>query len=446
MIIRNLVFGGKFMLKERIEFLCRKKSMTRKELVEGLVTGAHFANILAERYPLHNDLAASLADRLGVKSSYITDVSRQDDLVIDQAERIFNELSGMVDEQTEQQILSLEDRDDALVVELTIALIKAVYYKQVDDPIAYQYIHDSYLNFYLEKYLLRGSNEVKIPLPLKKAFLLYKIYELRAQNEYTAMLYCVQELVPLIKVGSDTWYTVQSLYMEASVHTEQYEQATILFEQLLGAIHKDKSDYRLSALYIAHSGNYFARGAYEEALLALAKAEEHLNDAYQPNKLLDIILNNRIVMLTMSGKSEAALEQIQQYETLLANQPTHERTLSMSTIQIYRSELAYLQKDWVTLSELIEGLEDVPLNEDMEMAKVFYKSQLALANGDSDSFLKYTLTCLPYFEQSLQKLRLEQLYELLAIISEENRKYKDAAIYYRKLLDLVRRNQDEKSA
>ncbi|MNJ56379.1 hypothetical protein D3C77_519220 [compost metagenome] len=151
-------------------------------------------------------------------------------------------------------------------------------------------------------------------------------------------------------------------------------------------------------------------------------------------------------MLTMSGENEAALQQIQQYEKLLTQQPIQEQALSMSTIQIYRSELAYLQKDWVTLSEMIVGLEAVPLNEDMDMAKVFYKSQLALAKGDSDSFLKYSLECLPYFEQSVQKLRLEQLYELLAIVSEENRKYKDAAIYYRKLLDLVRRKQDEKSA
>lgn len=45
------------MLKERIEFLCKKKNLSRKELVDGLVTPAHFANILADRYPLAEDLA-----------------------------------------------------------------------------------------------------------------------------------------------------------------------------------------------------------------------------------------------------------------------------------------------------------------------------------------------------------------------------------------------------
>lgn len=38
------------MLKERIGLLSKRKQISRKDLVEGLVTQAHFANILADRY------------------------------------------------------------------------------------------------------------------------------------------------------------------------------------------------------------------------------------------------------------------------------------------------------------------------------------------------------------------------------------------------------------
>jgi hypothetical protein len=46
--------------------------------------------------------------------------------------------------------------------------------------------------------------------------------------------------------------------------------------------------------------------------------------------------------------------------------------------------------------------------------------------------------CLPYFEQIRQQDRLNILYESLAVVSEEQRRYKDAASYYRKLVYLLR--------
>lgn len=81
------------MLKERIEFLCRKKDITCKELVEGLVTQAHFANILAERYPLAEDLAVHIAQRLGVAPSYLSGAAAADEQALQRAERIFDALS-----------------------------------------------------------------------------------------------------------------------------------------------------------------------------------------------------------------------------------------------------------------------------------------------------------------------------------------------------------------
>jgi antitoxin component HigA of HigAB toxin-antitoxin module len=49
------------MLKERIQYLSKQKGLTRKELTEGLITQTHFANILAGRYTLAQDLAEAMA-------------------------------------------------------------------------------------------------------------------------------------------------------------------------------------------------------------------------------------------------------------------------------------------------------------------------------------------------------------------------------------------------
>ena len=56
------------MLKERINYLCRQKDINRKELVHGLVATTHFANILAGRYPLPEDVAEKIAERPGCKN------------------------------------------------------------------------------------------------------------------------------------------------------------------------------------------------------------------------------------------------------------------------------------------------------------------------------------------------------------------------------------------
>lgn len=144
----------------------QEKGKARKELVEGLVTTTHFANILAERYPLAEDLAEHLAQRLQVTPSYLVNAANSDKDTLETAERIFEELSQSVSHITEERIYDLPDRHDSLTIELTTALMKAVYYQQVNDAVSHEYLHQNYLNFYLEKY--GRPDDAELPLPAKK--------------------------------------------------------------------------------------------------------------------------------------------------------------------------------------------------------------------------------------------------------------------------------------
>ena len=76
------------MLKERIEYLSKRKQISRKDLVEGLVTQAHFANILADRYPLPEDLAEAIASRLA--ASYLLHAADQSEETLERAEAILH--------------------------------------------------------------------------------------------------------------------------------------------------------------------------------------------------------------------------------------------------------------------------------------------------------------------------------------------------------------------
>lgn len=424
------------MLKERIELLCKKKQISRKDLVEGLVTQAHFANILAGRYPLADDLAEHIAGRLGVPVSYLTAAATTDEQALQRADHIFQTMSGGA--VSESYVDALDDRDDALVVELTTALMKAVYYQQINDQTAYDYLHQSYLNHYLEKY--GKPDEVDLPLPLKKALLLYKIQYFRSKNLFYNVLDDVNRLIGLVEPGTEVWLMAQNIRMESCILLKQFEQAKQVFEQTMQQIVDDRLFHRLSGLYVAYSGYCFAMGLVQEALRSLSMAEANLVYLQQPGDVITTIMNNRIVMLTMTGELDKALDEIVRFEAIIANEPEETREKLEPVTIIYRCEAAFAQKNWGLLSHGIERLRMSRTNKDQEMALAFYESQLALSQGDMERFQSLALECLPYFESNQHEMRLEQLYEALAVVCEEGRRYKESSMYYRKLVYLLRNN------
>ncbi|OPG94467.1 transcriptional regulator [Chryseobacterium mucoviscidosis] len=425
------------MLKERIEFLCKRKHISRKDLVEGLVTQAHFANILADRYPLPQDLAEVVALRLGVTSSYLLNASAQDEETLARAEAIFEQMSVPASVIAEDIVHALEDRDDALTVELTTALMKAVYYQQLNDAAAHEYIHMSYLNFYLEKY--GRPDDVDLPHPLAKALLYYKVQYYRSKLAYVDVLTHATRLSELALPGSEFWLSVQNIKMEAYIQVKQYEEAKQVFDLTMRHVYDQRLFHRLSGLYVAYSGYCFAMGLVQEALSALTMAEANLVYAGNQGDLVTAIANNRIVMLTMTGELDQAQSEIERFESLLQQEPEETQQAMKPLVSVYRCEVALARKNWGLLAQSIDQLLQCASTSDQQMSATFYQSHLALAHGDREVFMERALTCLPYFESVQHVMRLEPLYEGMAVVSEDQRKYKEAAMYYRKLVYLLRK-------
>ncbi|GGG13207.1 hypothetical protein GCM10010912_67060 [Paenibacillus albidus] len=424
------------MLKRRIEFLCKKKNITRKELVEGLVTPAHLANILAERHPLMEDVAGEIASRLGVTPAYLLRAAQADEETLARAEHIFAELSKMAVSELEGYIEELDDRDDTLTVELTTALMKAVYYQQVNDVNAYRYLHESYLNFYLDKY--GRPDEVELPLPLKKALLFYKIQYFRSKYQYFEVLKHVASWGALLEEGTEIWLTAQNIELEACVHLKRFDQAKEVFEQTMQQVYARRMFHRLSGLYVANSGYCFAMGMVQEALLALSMAEANLVYAENQGEVLPTIMNNRIIMMTMNGDLDGAVSEISRFEDLVNREAEETKLSLLPAMKVYRCEVASVRKNWALLAQEISLLEGFRLTPDQAHALAFYRSQLALAQGEAALFMEMAQSCLPYFEQIQHKGRLEILYEALAVVHEDARRYKESTIFYRKLVHLLR--------
>lgn len=429
------------MLKERVEFLCKKRNLSRKDLVEGLVTQAHFANILAGRYPLVDDLAVQIADRLGVAPSYLLNVSLADEETLEQAERIFERL--LPESVTEADVDGLEDRHDALTVELTTSLMKAVFYQRINDQAAHEYLHSSYLNFYLEKY--GRTDEADAPLPLKKALLFYRIQYFRSKNQYGDALKDAIRLAELVEEGSEAWLTVQHIRMEAHVYLKQFEPAKQVFDLTMRHVYENRMFHRLSGSYVAYSGYCFSMGMIQEALLALSMAEASLVYLGNQGDLMPAILHNRIVMLTLTGELAKAMEEINRFEELIVREPEDTQRQFRPVTRVYRCEAALVQENWSLLSQEIERLRESHITEDQQMSLAYYDCRFALAVGDKEAFLRHAQACLPYYEATGQTLRLETLYQALATVSEEQRKYKESSGYYRKLAYLLKNNAADRT-
>lgn len=427
------------MLKERIDYLCKKRDLARKELVDGLVTQAHFANILAERYPLPEDLAVQIAGRLGVTPAYLLEASSVSEETLSRAEAVFDLLSRSAATIDEQQVGELPDKDDTLTVELTTALMKAVYYRQLNNTIAYDYLHRNYLDFFLDKYgCPEGSNSPPLPTPVKKALYYYRIQLFRSQGRYDEALNQSLLLAEAIEPGTEIWLTAQNFMLESYIYLKQFDQAKRTFEHTLKHVYEQRWFHRLSELYIAYSGYNFSVGLVQEALLALAMAEANLVYAVNQGELLPALINNRIIMLILLGEHDKAEQEIARYEAMALREPEEVQAQFRPLIHVYRCELAASRKQWTLLESEIAMLDRSAHNTNQQMSLLFYRSRLSLAQGRYEPFMEQALACLPYYESIRQANRLEPLYEALAVVSEELRKYKDAAAYYRKLVQLLR--------
>lgn len=254
------------------------------------------------------------------------------------------------------------------------------------------------------------------------------------------MLNDVNRLSGLVEPGTEVWLMAQNIRMEACILLKQFEQAKQVFEQTMRQVVDDRLFHRLSGLYVAYSGYCFAMGLVQEALHSLSMAEANLVYLQQPGDVVTTIMNNRIVMLTMTGELDKALDEIARFEAMIANEPEETRKKLDPVTTIYRCEAAFAQKNWGLLLQGIERLRISGTNTDQEMALAFYESQLALSQGDMERFQNRALECLPYFESNQHSMRLEQLYEALAVVCEEGRRYKESSMYYRKLVYLLRNN------
>ncbi|MBC6308665.1 hypothetical protein HCJ66_03755 [Listeria sp. FSL L7-1582] len=425
------------MLKERINFLIEVQGITRKNLVNGLITLPHLSNILAGRYLLAEDLAEQFGERLGVATDYLMhteDVSKE---IIQETEAIVRRFM-LFQQVDDAYIVSLPEKNNALVIELSAALMKACYYQTMNMKVSYQTLHTTYLNFYVENF--DDLSILKLPIPLRKAFYYYKLQFYRSVSQFEMSSKYIELLLHMLDEDTEAWVTIKKIEMEIFVSLKLYDKAKHSFEDSLHRVQKEHLLHHLSSLYIAESAYCFYLKLYEEALVNLAKAEEYL--VYMDDSAgtyLCMIFNNRILMLiTMNQLADATFE-VDRFKKYLQQQENIDPTF-WTLIALHKADIALASGAFTQLENTLESLQKTNKTPDQVYAVKFYQSQLALHKGNFKEAEALAKDCLCFLEQNDFPNRLLVVYETLATCAEQSRQYKKSSDMYKKMTILLKKN------
>lgn len=417
------------MLKERINYLSEIHGISRKDLVNGLITPTHLSNILAGRYPLPEDLASHLAERLFVDETYLLAAEDCSAETVNYAETIIEQF--LLNAYDSTNIDQLPTEHPALLIELVSQLIRASVGLTRND-VSLQMSNEQYLAIYLPQFM-----DEEMPEVLKKALYIYKMSQYRNQHNQREALEMCRQLKKFNYTHSHVWINLLEFEVEALIYGGDAETSQELLKQAIGRCYYEGIYYHLTQLYMMYSVSFTNQNFWQKALYYLDKAKEYLEFTEEIAIMYSHgIASNRIQILMRQNEFEQAERAIDDLEKLLSG--TDNAAYFQAQIMLNRCELAFRQSAFDALQEHVDTLNQIELSIEHQMVLSFYKSQLAFERKEEATFLKYADNCRLYFEQFYNRERLLLLYEQLAAVAKENRQYKQSSEYFEYVLQLIK--------
>lgn len=402
--------------------------ISRKDLVHGLIATTHFANILAGRYPLPEDIADGIAKRLNVTADYLVKADSSSESILSEIDNMIEKLiMGTLDVSF---ISGIPEYENSLILEASRKLVQASFFLSMSQKEKAEEIENSYLKFYLKQF---DNSSVELPKPLKKALFYYKMQKARSENySELALEYC-RNLLALTYNDPNALIQLKTFEIESLIYTEKYEEVDRLLEKLIGYCYFEGILYYFTQLYIMYSGYLHKIKFHSKSLKYLEKAEESLRYNTPENALMYslMIINNRILIKLHINFFDEIESDILTFERIAEN--SKENPFISAQILIYKCELYFKTNDFSKLEEQTKNLTNSDVSSDQIMSLYFYLSILSIHKKDDADFSKYVNLCLPYFEEYKNIDRLITLYKILGTQAEKKRQYKLASEYYSKL-------------
>ncbi len=419
------------MLKERIRYLCKTQDVTRKTLIEGLITQAHFANILAGRYALALDLAQAIAERLGVAPEYLIKVEDSTSLMLSRIDLMANQLLFV--QPQEISLTATVQKEDELALELAENIMLAGTLLKQGQIEAWQSLHQEYLDFYLGEFT---DERVETLVPeLQKILYVYRMLLARQRQDHESVIAYAERLLLLSQAQREVWIAVQKFFIEALIYLTCYDKAQEAFRDLSLCIQRENLFHHLPTFHIMQSAYYERLGLLESAIIDLAKAEEALLYCSSESRgpTLGVILHNRILILIKLKYYQVAEMVIETFISYLQGDISRSELDIQVAVGGYRCAILLAQQKWEELDTLLQKLKEIPMRQDQKFLLHYYLGKLYFQQknyAQAVSFGKKALEFIGQFDP--QNQWIAEICLLLAAVAEKQKHYKSALDYYKR--------------
>ena len=426
------------MLKQRILYLCRKKGISRQKLTEGLITQTHFSNILAGRYALAGDLAEAMAKRLSTSPEYIMKAANWSDEDVNKVDELAQvAFSEILDESI---ISSLPVVANELSVEIAANIAAVCILTRNENIVKIEEIQTEYLDFYLSEF--NDENIEAFHPSLQKMLYLYKSLVYSSEEKFQTALVYLDKLLEIVEYDSDAFIYTQFYRTVAFVSLEMFDIALETTDILLLRIRKENRLNHLARLHILRSAIFDKIQLEQQTMVELAKAEEsmmYLSDPLFRGRILAAILHNRIVTATDLHYFDIAEQTIERTQEMLSLNGSISDEIIKQRISFYKASLLLEQENWEALTEVLDKLQSMPEVPNSSLIIHYCRGVMLYEQKHTQEAEAFLVLVEKEMTKNILAVKsIARVYIMLAEISESDRKYKQAAEYYKKAYEAMK--------
>ncbi|MDH5163950.1 helix-turn-helix transcriptional regulator [Heyndrickxia oleronia] len=407
---------------KRIKYLRQKNNLTLELLGKGIVSSTHLSNLESGRFTPSKDILKMLSEKLGEEEDYLLLLDEYDENLAESIEKL--EVSILYNLSETKEIISKIERRKYIFhiqQEVQFYLLKACYllknriYVELEE-------YEILINIFID--------DDDLPQNIKKLYFYYlglKFYiRNELENSYNFFL-------KLIDLSSNNNFIAPYKYNLALICKKKFNYPmSISFAKEALEIYLDNQMWdKVGSTYNFIGVTYWEQNNFEKAMKYLEKAEK-VQDLINSKKLKASVFHNLGLVYKSQNEYEHAISCFSKSIDIKKGINNNPIISFRALIDLYlitnRTDLAMKE---------LESARQLANNKiDFYLLQTIY-SDIIEQNGDLDTSITLLSECINFFEKEMDKYHLKNLYNTLGDRYYSKKKYKLAAINYKKELNLM---------
>lgn len=414
-------------LGRRIAYARKKNNLTQTDFAKKIhVSSSHLGNIETGKYQASNDIVLLMSQSMDVPVSYFLDWDKANGVTGEIIELLFKAILNNDLEEAKSLLKSLKPPIDCIQQEISINMLKAVYYIKKGKLNKALEIEDDYLSTFLP---ITNIHEYSSEFQVYYYYYLMQISFIKEEFE-TSYLSGKKIL--------EFWTEDRIEIVHLLINLSNISMQLVLYEESLEHITR-------AVKRVGNNNNKLNLVAHMQLSALLIKSKQY-------EKALKIVgqLTN---LAELNGSAEIKATAYQHIGTIYFNYELFHEALiyfeksnglvSSLPIETIQSMITCYFKtgDFIKAKEYIQTGEEYVTSEYNQMIILAQKAQLYLLEGNEKMYWKIQKKTIQYFIKNNYLDHLIYIYKFLAEYYYNEKRYKESATYF---MEMERLKDDEK--